>query len=167
MEPKDESPFETKPKASSRKKRAASIFENNEMVKSVKSAKHWLQKVTGATVYLTIGLTGFNGLQYWRSTVDFYPFIVNVALLYFVFKGFSNRCKACGCFWAIKPMGMEPLESWQEYQDITRKDVNRNTKGEVISTTERVEQVVVTRTRYKEDCQCRACGDVRSEETVV
>ena len=67
----------------------------------------------------------------------------------------------------MKLVNTESLESWQQHQDVVRKDVNRNTKGEVISTTERVEQVVVTKTRYKVDCQCRACGDVRSEETVV
>jgi hypothetical protein len=80
--------------------------------------------------------------------------ILGCILLY----GWSDKCEECKNPWAISSIAKTTLDSFDRYETITRKDETRDPKGNLISTTSRQEQVLVTRYLIKEDFRCSCCG---------
>ncbi|MCX6948625.1 MAG: hypothetical protein NTX39_03035 [Opitutae bacterium] len=131
-----------------------------------KHLQHWTALATWLSKFLTAGLTFLTTWQFWLGSIPPYLFATNVLFLIVFFHGLSGRCKQCGTFWSVRTVNLEPLEQWNQHQDVIRKDVHRNPKGEIISTTDRLEQVVVSKTRYRHDQRCLACGCTQSAEYI-
>ena len=93
----------------------------------------------------------------------FVPIIPHIpAILKFILtlplRLFSEPCENCGARFSREVISQELLGTDEGYETITRHDVTRNKKGELLYTTARKEQVHVTKNYYRNYCRCKKCG---------
>ena len=92
-----------------------------------------------------------------RTPTDFSPFIylaIIAIILYTVYPGYKNKCKACGRWYAMKITDEEVVDRVRASVKKTTKE--RNSKGEVIRTNE--VYIPATKTKYLVTEICKHCG---------
>jgi len=70
----------------------------------------------------------------------------------------GNECSSCGQWRAVVSQGRVETDRDGYYKTVTRTDTHRNSRGEVIGTSDRDEQVHVTRVAYREFYKCKFCN---------
>ena len=108
------------------------------------------------------------GVSYIAKTMFFitffpvllFPYILKIlkGILLIPLKLFSEPCDNCGAYFSKEIIGSEELGNQSGYATVTRHDITRNASGEKISTTDRLEQIHVTKTYYRDYCRCKKCG---------
>ena len=81
--------------------------------------------------------------------------------------GLSRKCDNCGKWWATGIHASDVLESWQEYEDIQRQDHTRDQNGKIVSTTSRMEQIVVSYKKMLYSHSCKHCDNNWQSTAVV
>jgi len=71
--------------------------------------------------------------------------------------GRDSECEKCGAR-DNDVTSRKIIDTWSDYKDITRRDVTRGSKGEYLSETTRVEQVVVNYETMRIKIRCNKCG---------
>src|SRR5207237_1142400 len=83
--------------------------------------------------------------------------VVALIWLIYVCRREASRCPSCKELWACVHTSTEHLGNSSGYQTVTRTDHIRNSKGEVISTIDRQEQVHVITSCFARNYKCRFC----------
>lgn len=132
-----------------------------------KPEEHWKKTYGGYILFSTILLTVINGYQIYNLSLNLWLAGINLVLILLTFGGTSTKCPSCSAWWAVNTLNSETLNSWIEYHDVEREDVTRSKRGDIISTTNRKEQIIVPRSHLKFNKMCQVCGYKYSEEGVV
>ena len=105
----------------------------------------------------------------WLYKVTYY-FISIYIIYYFTQKAIAAhkaKCPQCGdwgVYHLVETNLVNEREKWQ-MEDFT--DETRNIKDEIIYTTNRKQQVLVTYRKYINKCQCSSCGYTDTHESSV
>jgi len=72
--------------------------------------------------------------------------------------GYKSRCPSCKKWFSEKTAGRELIDQRQGFETVTRQDQHKNSRGEVIKTVERQEQVQVVTSTYNVHHRCQNCA---------
>lgn len=81
-----------------------------------------------------------------------------IGFFVYLLAGKSSACPNCGKWFSTNTLATYELGRQGGYETVTREDQHKNTKGEVIGTTTRQEQVYVTYIYYQDHKQCKKCA---------
>jgi hypothetical protein len=133
----------------------------SDVAEGIQSLK--IQIYAGLAVSILAAMFGF--LSILKGHIDFLPSAVffgvglyGVSHFYEKYtKANNTKCPKCNRWDSYFIQSDEVLDSWQRWETRTFTDNTRNPKGEIISTTTRQQQVLVTYQDVKYDCGCNSC----------
>jgi hypothetical protein len=137
-----------------------------ETKEEVKGEKSW-RKTTWNYLLIAFLLLGIINFYFYKTTgLESKLIWADIILGCILWYGWSDKCEECKNPWAISSIAKTTLDSFDRYETVTRKDETRDPKGNLISTTSRQEQVLVTRYLIREDFRCSCCGFQYSKEYI-
>ncbi len=134
--------------------------------KEAESEQSWRKTMWNYLLIAFLLLGVINFYFYKTTSLDSKLIWANIILGCILIYGWSDKCDKCKNPWAISSIAKTTLDSFDRYETITRKDETRDPKGNLISTTSRQEQVLVTRYLVREDFRCSCCGFEYSKEYI-
>jgi hypothetical protein len=92
--------------------------------------------------------------------------VVLVGLCIRILVGIASACPKCHTLWAAKLQDVETLARRRGASTVLRQDVHRDSQGNRIGSTDREEQVLVTRSLLRNYYKCDCCGHEWTDLTV-
>ena len=83
--------------------------------------------------------------------------VVGYIILSTLEKAYRTRCPNCRQFFAGKHVGRQIINSQRKFKTVSRRDVHRDARGNMIGETERREQAAFTQTSYLDHFECPTC----------
>jgi DNA-directed RNA polymerase subunit RPC12/RpoP len=93
--------------------------------------------------------------QSWKFWVFGGLFLVG----FIVIKGMSSKCSSCGKWFQNNEIDRQVISKDGFFKTITRKDIKRNSKGDIITTTDRDEQIHMIKQTDKVVYKCNHCSN--------
>lgn len=109
----------------------------------------WLLAILGAI--LIIISINYSQNYWWLFFVGLIPYAAFV-------RGFFDKCPTCNRWWASIQEGSESLKRWPKTKEIKREDVTRDSSGNIISKTQRTEQVTIYCEKKRVYFRCKYCN---------
>lgn len=129
--------------------------------------QHWKNSIGSTICWIAFALSCINAFIFYRTEDGYFALILaNGFFIWLIFNGKSKQCPQCRAWWAMEYLDSRILNSWNQFENVAREDVTKNRRGDVISTTQRVEQVVVNKKHVELKKQCGVCGHISTSEFV-
>ncbi len=84
--------------------------------------------------------------------------IIGAISLKVISMGLNSQCPSCEKWWCKKDIGREFLDSYEEFETVTREDIHKDGNGNNIGSTQRKEQILVEYNHYLVYHSCKKCG---------
>jgi hypothetical protein len=80
----------------------------------------------------------------------------------FFYAGASSLCPSCNTCFAYREVSKDKVSRKRGYKTVIRKGEVRNSRGELVQTSERQEQIAIMTVTYEHLDKCQVCGKTRT-----
>lgn len=132
---------------------AEGVSEKNTLVWFASFIASGVVVVSSCVAFFYISKGTYDSSWAWAAIIGWGIFFVLIMV-----NAYSNQCPSCNALWARNETDKEAIDRQRGYKTVTRKDEVRNSRGDVIGTTERQEQIRVMKVTYRHYYKCGNCG---------